>query len=107
MNNRDKIFRKRIVDLINWYSSEYKYPNKTSKEWLEDLKTKIKNSDCLTCNEEDTVSDEEEVPKRVKIYPKKYWKCEICNVSVGIYNKKHHLNTKKHHALETKKNITV
>ena len=98
MTNDDKLFRKRLVDLIEWYDSEFKFPKSTAKYLLDTLKNRIKNSGCPSCDENDDVSDEEVIVKKKekKKYPVQYWKCEVCNVSVQIYNKSHHLKTKKH-----------
>ena len=38
MKNKDKLFKKRLVDLIQWYNSDYEFPKKTSRDILETLK---------------------------------------------------------------------
>ena len=93
MANQDKLFQKRLTELIQWYDSDFKLPKRTAKVMLVDLKKLIKNSNCSTCEED---SDDEIVVKKHKKYPVKMWKCEVCDVNMTIYNKSNHLKSIKH-----------
>ena len=93
----DKIFCKRLSDLIKWYDPEFKYPNRTAKDILRDLKNTIENSKCSTCDESDEVTDNEIVIKsQIKKYPPKILSCDICNVTFTSKNRLNHERTDKH-----------
>jgi len=87
MKNKDQLFKKRLVDLIQWYNPEYQFPKKTSRDILETLKNKIENSNCVSCNEESDTDDG---------YPNIFWTCKVCEKDMTIKNKCNHLRTKKH-----------
>ena len=89
----DKMFRKRLSDLIKWYDPDFKYPNKTAEDILRDLKNTIENSNCSTCDESD---DKEIVKPFSKKYPPKIWKCNVCDVTTTQLNRLNHERTDKH-----------
>ena len=97
MANRDKIFRRKLTALIEWYDPEFKFPTKTAKEILRDLKSTIENSNCPTCGESDEDSDDDEIIKpHKKRYRPKMWTCPACNVTTTTKNRLNHERTDKH-----------
>ena len=100
MARRDKLFQKRVVDLIKWYDSDFKFPRRAAKDMLATLKNRIENHPCPGYNDSDN-SEEESTPEK-KQYPDQYWHCKICNVYIRINNKYNHLATKKHKNKESK-----
>ena len=95
MVNQDKIFCKRLSDLIEWYDPEFKFRKETAKNVLVDLKNKIENSNCPTCDEDE---DEVIIKSRKKItkYPPKLWTCPECDVTITTKNRVSHTRSNKH-----------
>ena len=87
--NLDKLFRKRLSDLIKWYDPEFKYPSKKAKDILHDLKNTIENSNCPTCDESDQKSHKNK-------YPPQIWTCDECNVTISAKNKVNHKRSNRH-----------
>ena len=95
----DKLFRKKLSELIEWYDPEFKHSEKTAKDILKSLKETIENSNCLTCGEshESDEASEDEISKKLKEKRvPKMWRCDYCNVTCSIKNKLNHERTNKH-----------
>lgn len=93
MVNQDKIFRKRVEDLIEWYDPEFKSRKETAKDLLNNLKNKIENSNCPTCDEDENIVKSR---KKITKYPPKLWTCPECDVTITTKNRLSHTRSNKH-----------
>jgi uncharacterized protein with PIN domain len=107
---KDKLFCKRLVELLVWYDPELKKPKEMASNMLDDLKNTIENSECLTCSEESENEGENELQsksdKKKYLYPKRFWHCKDCNKTMTLSNKCNHLRSTKHEINVLYKNDT-
>ena len=97
MSKKDHIMLKRLNELIRWYNPNTRKVSAISVDLLSDLKTLIENSDCVTCSENE--SESEEV---ITKYPPKIWICDVCNKTYTNKYKTLHLRSKMHNKIMKK-----
>ena len=103
MVNKEKVFRKHLIDLIRWRHPDLKHITKlVDGEIFVIINNALENSDCTTCDED------EEVERTLGIYPPKIWTCKVCNKVTTDKNKTNHLRSYKHkNKVKTKENDSL